>query len=57
MFDLGLAEIAIIGVLGWLAFRHVIARLYPGIYRALHIVLLTVVGLLLLFGLLARLHG
>jgi len=57
MFGLGFVEIAIIGVLGWLAFRHIIARRYPGVYRALDIVFFTAVGLVLLFGVLARVRG
>ncbi|HKJ00543.1 MAG TPA: hypothetical protein VKB51_18885 [bacterium] len=56
MFDLGPIEIVIILVLGWLAFRHIIARRWPGIYRAFNFAFAFAVGMMLLFGLLARIH-
>ena len=56
MFGLGFTELAIIGVLGWFAFRHIIARRFPGFYRALDVIFLSAVGLMLVFGLLARLR-
>ena len=57
MFGLGLFELAIIGGLGYLAFRHIIARRWPGIYRAIDFVFFATVAMVLLFGLLARTHG
>lgn len=57
MFGLGIFEITIILVLGYLAVRHIIARRYPGFYRAFNIVFLLTVALTLVFGLLTRLHA
>ena len=57
MFGLGLFELAIIGGLGYLAFRHIIARRWPGIHRAIDFVFFATVAMVLLFGLLARTHG
>lgn len=56
MFGLGLIEIAVILGLGYLALRHIVARRYPGIYRAFNIVFYITVALLLVFGLLTRFH-
>jgi multisubunit Na+/H+ antiporter MnhB subunit len=56
MFGLGFAETGIVLVLGYLAFRHLIARRWPGVYQALNFVFLGTVLLVLLFGLLARLR-
>jgi hypothetical protein len=56
MLDLGPIEIVIILALGWAAFRHLIARRWPDYYRAFNFVFAFAVGLMLLFGLLARLH-
>ena len=53
---MGLFEIGIISVLGYLVFRHIIARRYPGVYRALNFAFMIGVLLFLLFGLLARGH-
>jgi multisubunit Na+/H+ antiporter MnhB subunit len=56
MFGLGLIEIGIVLVLAYLAFRHLIARRWPGIYRAIDFVFYTTIALALIFGLLARTH-
>lgn len=57
MFGLGPVELAIVGVLGYLAFRHIIAKRWPNIHRAIDFVFFATVALVLLFGLLARTHG
>lgn len=57
MFGLGLIEIAVVLGLAYLAVRHIIARRYPGFYRALDFVFYATVALLVVFGVLTRLHG
>ncbi len=57
MFGLGLIEIAIVFGLGYLAVKHIIARRFPGIYRALNIVFLLAIALMLVFGILTRVHA
>lgn len=57
MFGLGLIEIAVVLGLAYLAVRHIIARRYPGFYRAFNFVFYATVVLLVVFGLLARYHA
>jgi len=54
MFGLGIIELAIILVLGYVAFRHWIARRFPGAVRAVRFVLITTAVLLLVFGIITR---
>lgn len=56
MFGLGLIEIGIVLLLGWLAFKKVIARRYPGISRAFTFVLFGTALLMLLFALLTQIR-
>ena len=56
MFGLGFIEIAIVLGLVYLALRHIIARRYPGFYRAVDIVFYLTVAMVLVFGLLTRFH-
>jgi hypothetical protein len=56
MLELGPIEMVIILALAWFAFRHVIARRWPDYARAFNVAFFFAVGLMLLFGLLARLH-
>ena len=56
MFGLGLIEIGIVLLLGWLAFKNVITRRYPGISRAFTFVLFGTALLMLLFALLTQIR-
>lgn len=56
MFGLGLIEIGIVLLLGWLAFKKVIARRYPSISRAFTFVLFGTALLMLLFALLTQIR-
>jgi hypothetical protein len=56
MLGLGPIELGIVAVLGYLACKHLIARRFPGLRRALDIVFLLTVALMLAFGLISRLN-
>jgi hypothetical protein len=56
MFDLGPWELLIILVLAWFAFRRVVARRWPDLHRAFNAAFIFAVAMMLLLGLLARLH-
>lgn len=54
MFGLGFIEIGIVLFLGYLAFKHLIARRYPNAARAIHIVLILTAVLMVVFGLITH---
>jgi hypothetical protein len=56
MFGLGWVEIVVVLGAAYLAFRHFLARRFPGFRRAFDAVFYTTVALLIVFGLLTRVH-
>lgn len=56
MFGLGPVELAIVLGLGYWAVRHIVARRWPGLARAVNFVAYATVVGLLVFGLLTRLR-
>ena len=54
MFALGPIETLIVIVLVYLAFKHIIARRFPGIFRAFNFIFFTAAALMLLFGVLTH---
>jgi len=54
MFGLGWMEIVFVLILAYFAFRHLILRRFPGIYRALNFIFYATAFMILAFAVITR---